>query len=101
MAKTNVVPTTPLVLRTHRAGGHFKVCSLCGALNIRENDECFVCRWHGDFDGNQALVELKLIELLRTCPEIDVLPSTPQKLGFWARLWQRFRHRRVRIDLRV
>ena len=50
MATQRVTPTTPLVLRSRRSVEQFKVCTLCGALNVKENDECFVCRWSGEFD---------------------------------------------------
>lgn len=70
MATQRVTPTTPLVLRNRRSVGQFKVCTLCGALNVRENDECFVCRWSGEFDHDPLAVRVGINDIVRECPEL-------------------------------
>jgi len=37
-----------------------KVCDLCGALNLAENGECFVCGWHGRFETRPELVHMAM-----------------------------------------
>lgn len=34
-----------------------KVCELCGALNLEENAECFVCSWRGSFDRRPFVLQ--------------------------------------------
>jgi hypothetical protein len=53
-------------------------CPLCGAINSTDNDECFVCTWHGAFEHDTELVEEGLAELLEHCPELEeVILDTP------------------------
>jgi hypothetical protein len=65
-----------------------KRCPLCGAINAMANDECFVCRWGGQFDRDAVAVDEGLGELLKKCPElVDAMLSEPPKpRGFWSRL---------------
>ena len=35
-----------------------KLCALCGALNHKDNGECWTCRWHGAFLADAALLAL-------------------------------------------
>jgi len=63
MAKLRVIPTTDATLRRGHSVEAFKLCPLCTSLNVRENDECFVCRWSGEFDCNPAAIEMSLYEL--------------------------------------
>lgn len=105
MARIRITPTTPNLLRHRAAIESFKVCPLCTSLNVRENGECFVCRWHGDFDLNPASIEMTLYELLQRCPDLPevILPSPEPSL--WRRLIARLPWRRrssIRaIDVRV
>jgi hypothetical protein len=87
----------------------FKVCTLCGALNVRENDECFVCRWSGEFDKDGLAVRIKINDIVRECPELlDVVrqatrprPWDRALLG-WRMLTTRVRALfRRRLDTRV
>ncbi|HUD20900.1 MAG TPA: hypothetical protein VMQ44_02435 [Candidatus Saccharimonadales bacterium] len=50
---------------------HLKRCQLCGALNSLRNYECFVCRWHGQFDTSQRAIDEGLEELLNECPDLE------------------------------
>lgn len=59
------------------AVGHLKRCPLCGALNSKRNAECFVCRWHGDFDHDPASIDQGLNDLLERCPELASAMSEP------------------------
>lgn len=68
MPLRRVTPTTFLVIKRRMAAENFVVCPLCGALNVIENDECFVCAWHGEFDTDPVLVEQQLGEIVRKCP---------------------------------
>lgn len=61
------------------AKAHLKRCPLCNALNSATNEECFVCRWHGDFCHDQKMIEEGLASLLRRCPEYRYQePSLPR-----------------------
>ena len=35
-----------------------KLCELCGTLNLISNKECWTCRWHGGFSGNEQIIAL-------------------------------------------
>lgn len=104
MPLSPITPTTPHVLRTRMALEHFKCCPLCGALNVRENEECFVCRWHGDFDRTPVLVETKLRELVSQCP--DLVPTLsrrpiPRRAPQLKRWFYRLRSWLFRVDFRA
>src|SRR5438309_6986097 len=49
---------------------NLKRCPVCGTVNAKLNPECFVCRWHGEFDCDPISVEDGLIEVLEQCPEL-------------------------------
>lgn len=51
--------------------GHLKRCPLCGALNTKRNRECFVCRWRGEFQYDEAAINQGLEDLLDRCPELQ------------------------------
>lgn len=42
-----------------------KLCDLCGALNLADNTECFVCRWRGHFERRPEVVKLAMEVLER------------------------------------
>jgi hypothetical protein len=104
MERLKVIPTTPAVLRQRHASSAFKVCPLCDALNLKENDECYVCRWWGDFDHGPALVASRLQDVINRCPDLikvievekTVRPSGLTLVWNWLRA--RFRRR---FDIRV
>ena len=59
-----------------------KRCPLCGAINGLLNGECFICRWHGEFDRNPEHIRKGMEDLIESTsewianPEPDaVLPS--------------------------
>lgn len=84
---------------------NLKCCPLCGVLNAARNAECFVCRWHGEFDRDPVRIEECLLDLLDRCPELaDAMAEpVPVKQGFLARVkdWIGNRIGRRRIDVRV
>jgi len=49
-----------------------KRCTLCGAVNSIANEECFVCRWRGEFDRDPDEIEIGVNQLLDRCPELAV-----------------------------
>jgi hypothetical protein len=50
---------------------NLKRCPLCGAVNAATNGECFVCRWHGEFEREPAIIEQGINELIAHSPELD------------------------------
>lgn len=52
-------------------GENLKRCPLCGAVNAATNSECFVCRWHGEFDHELHSIEQGLHELVARSPELE------------------------------
>lgn len=108
--RLKVIPTTPAVLRQRHAASAFKVCPLCDALNLRENDECYVCRWGGEFDQGPALVSSRLQAVIDRCPDLGrivaVEAAGPRGRFAWVwtlgRLWGRVRRMfRRRLDFRA
>jgi hypothetical protein len=83
-----------------------KACPLCGAINARQNAECFVCRWHGSFDHDPVRVETAVRQLVHSCPELlDLVLYMPRSRPT---LWGRMRNwvfrvfgRGRRLDLTV
>lgn len=72
-----------------------KRCTLCGAVNAVSNEECFVCRWHGEFQTDPAEIELGVNQLLDRCPElalamIDTSVQSRVQGGWFKRLALRF-----------
>ena len=56
-------------MNRHKLGGgldgiyqesDLKICDLCGALNLAENGECFICGWHGHFDTRTEIVRIAM-----------------------------------------
>lgn len=80
---------------------HFRVCPLCDALSPVQNDECFVCRWHGAFEENPAVVEMAIRSLLAECPQVAKLLAPPAEPPPWWKRWLGLAPRRRGIDLRV
>ena len=81
----------------------FKVCPLCGTLTTEDAPECLVCSWHGTFEQERALIDLKAAELICRCPELESMiesrSSVLEKSKTWIeRLWIRFR---LRLDVRA
>ena len=82
----------------------FKVCPLCGAVNVLANCQCFVCTWAGGFIHDEAQIETGLYQMIIRCPEllailIDEEPVEP--LGTWDRVRLFFCRLRKRIDVRA
>lgn len=98
--------TRPNTLSRKLATGNLKLCPLCSAVNSRQNGECFVCRWSGEFDHDPIHIEMGVHELIERCPELlDALyGSPPFKLGWRIRLgmwFQRVFGRRRALDLQA
>jgi hypothetical protein len=71
--------------RRRLAADNLKRCPVCGAVNAKQNDECFVCSWHGEFETHPEAVAEGLELLIVRCPELaDVLMRDPT-------LWERFK----------
>ena len=80
----------------------FKVCPLCGAVNVQANCRCFVCTWAGEFIEDEAAIETGLYQMIVRCPElleilIDEERAAP--LGLWGRVRRFFCQFRRRIDV--
>jgi hypothetical protein len=85
------------------APSDLKICDLCGALNLASNRECFVCRWHGNFDRRSEIVSnaMELLERKHGRIDLALVSGSPctkanekrnamSKLQcFWTRLVQR------------
>jgi hypothetical protein len=72
-----------------------KRCVLCGAVNAVSNEECFVCRWHGEFDTDPTEIECGVNQLLDRCPElamamIDNSVQSRKRAGWFKKLAIRF-----------
>lgn len=107
MEQLQSTETTISLLKSRSGLEQFKVCTLCGSLNVAENNECFVCRWHGSFDRNPSLIRLRIYEIVRNCPDFwEVWSSLPgvSKTPKWKRVWnkivRRFRRRKL-LDIRI
>lgn len=96
--------TLRLEAQRRLAAETLKRCPLCGAVNALANDECFVCRWFGEFDHDPHHVEEGLDELLTRCPElVDAMLDQPApRPNPWQRvcLWWRGIFSR-RLDIRI
>jgi hypothetical protein len=94
------------LLDSHRklAIDNLKRCPVCDTVNAMMNMECFVCRWHGEFDHDPISVEAGLYEVLEQCPElIDCilnLPTRRESVLVRARDWFRRKTRKA-LDLEV
>src|SRR5579872_5073936 len=64
-----------------------KRCTLCGAVNALSNEECFVCRWHGDFDTSPSKIEEGVHQLLGRCPELAVAMMDSQTQARRRKTW--------------
>lgn len=53
-----------------------KRCEFCGALNLVQNAECFVCGWRGSFSRDTHQLRATLHRLLETTPDITPLLFT-------------------------
>lgn len=54
-----------------------KVCPVCETLNSAEQDECFICSWHGKFVEDEGTINDALDELILRCPSFcDTKVST-------------------------
>jgi len=83
--------------------GSLKRCPVCGAVNARQNEECFVCRWHGRFEMDPVMIADGLDLLLEDCPEfLDAILMGMERRPLRRRIGDWFR--RVfsrRIDFRA
>ncbi len=92
----SAIPTTYTHLIHRRAPQSFKVCPLCGTLNVAENADCFVCGWQGRFDSSAATVETAMKMLLDRCPRAAQLAR--RRPSAWARLWRSLSRRRINLE---
>lgn len=80
MPKTQLIHTTMAHLRDWSSIKKLKACPLCGSLNVVENEECFACRWQGEFESDTRLIQLRIAELAIRSPELRIL-WTPVPTG--------------------
>lgn len=99
---TKAIPTTPRILIDRKNPSAFKVCPLCAALNVVENDHCCQCSWFGQFETDQHLVQIKMYEMVDASPELQVLLLKELRRPWWRAplSWMRSLLRR-RIDIRA
>ncbi|MBS1714413.1 MAG: hypothetical protein JST30_08765 [Armatimonadetes bacterium] len=71
------VPFDPRQIQATFESASFKVCPLCGNLCVDGAHDCFVCGWAGTFEHDKSLVDLKLRDLVRRCPELEGLLGPP------------------------
>jgi hypothetical protein len=86
---TNPHFTDPMIRVQRRLPVHrLKCCQLCGSLNARRNEECFVCGWHGEFVTDPIQVTSALQEMVLQCPAIvDILmQEAPKRRSILARM---------------
>ena len=105
MLRNEEILSQTYVTRRRLAVEDFMVCTLCGALNVNTNEECFVCRWSGDFSFNPVQIETRLYEIIYRCPELLTVLIEEEKvelpLSFLDKVrWFFFRSRR-KFDVRV
>ncbi len=100
MARLTVIPTTRRLLQKRFGLVAFKICPLCDSLNVKANDECYVCRWSGSFESDPERIELAIHALLQLDDE-EAEREEPQEtlIQKW-RTWARNRFRR-RIDIQA
>lgn len=95
---SDILPKSYAVNR-RLAVDQFKICPLCGAVNVLANCKCFVCTWAGGFIEDEGQIETGLYLMIIRCPElldilIDEERAEPQGLRSRVRrLLCRFRKR--------
>lgn len=96
--------TTDAYIVTRRlAVDEFKLCPLCRAVNLLDNDECFCCLWEGRFDHDPDHIETALYDMVYRCPELlaILIEDEPTRApGFFERIWGFFARFR-RVDVRA
>lgn len=105
MERLKATPTSYAILKKRHAASAFKVCPLCEALNVKENTECFVCRWSGEFDTGPAYVGARLQEVFDRCPELGTMIQVEGMVvsdAGWRLWWGRLRRLfSRRLDIRA
>jgi len=80
--------------RRRLAVANLKRCPLCGAVNAQQNQDCFACGWHGQFDRDPDTVEEGLNQLIDRCPELaNAANFTPKKPTLWQKIRAIFRRK--------
>ncbi|MCG9894834.1 MAG: hypothetical protein MH204_05110, partial [Fimbriimonadaceae bacterium] len=80
----------------------FKVCPLCGTLNVKENETCCTCSWSGQFDSSPHLVQVRMWQIVEQSPELQVLLLKELRRPWYRVLWSAVRNRfRRRLDVRA
>lgn len=102
MPKTRLTHTTMAHLRDWNSIKKLKACPLCGCLNVSENDECFACRWSGQFETDGRLVRLRLAELALRQPELRELWRPANRTNLFQRIVAAMRQALRRpVDYRI
>lgn len=78
-----------------------QVCPVCGTLTTDEALECHVCSWYGKFCTDRGLIELKVAELVKKCPELEGMVEVRRGLmdRIKAAVWKGWVRLRLRLDI--
>lgn len=68
-----------------------KICDLCGAPNLMENQECHVCGWRGHFRTDPASVRAAL-EAARRMQRWSASPPVSLRFAWRQRLVEAWSH---------
>ncbi len=96
-------PSDAYIVTRRLAVQEFKLCPLCRAVNLLDNEICFCCHWEGRFDHDPDHIESALYDMVYRCPEllaILVEDEPSPKPGFFERVWSFFARFR-RLDVRA
>jgi len=72
--KTRTLPNKKLTQES------VKLCALCGALNHKNNGECWTCRWHGAFLEDSVLRAMAWQRLEHQFEEVRLEHVTSRRL---------------------
>jgi hypothetical protein len=100
--RVKVISTTPKVLISRRTPGSFKVCPLCGTLNVKENEECCCCSWKGAFETSPEKVQVVMWQMVDASSELQMLLLRELRRPWWKGFsaWLKGVFRR-RLDVRA
>lgn len=70
MTRDQDIYSHSFLLRCRLATNEFKICPLCESVNVRQNSECFCCKWTGKFVEDPHVIETSLYHMISHCPEL-------------------------------
>jgi hypothetical protein len=104
MLRNHEILSQAYIVQRRLAVEEFKLCPLCRAVNLLENENCFCCNWEGRFDHDPDHIESALYEMVYRCPELlaILIEDEPNvRPGFFERVWSFFSRLRRRVDVRA